>query len=103
MLGVEVMVRSMEPFDAALRQRGERTLHGLTFGRRKHAVIVVGRNEQHRERDVGKELTRPVLPEPAQDLEVSIEGEPRSDRAVGKHLEVAHLAVDSRFRPIRMS
>ena len=99
-LGVDVVVAG-EPADArrpGSRPRAASIDAALPLGPGR--VAAVGRHEQDRDRDIRVALGRVVLPEPAQDRDVALVGQPRGDRAVGSDLEVREGAADAALGPV---
>ncbi len=59
------------------------------------ARVAIDRDEEDRDGQAPKAVRRVVIPKPAQDLDVAVEGEPGRDGAVGTLFEVAESAADA--------
>ena len=101
-LGVDVVVRAVEPGDASPWERLERGLDLLAFvdGATVVGAVVAGGRENDRDCRSADSARRVVLPEPTQDGHVPVSRQPRRDGPVSPHLHVGEGTGDAGLGPV---
>ena len=100
---MDVVVCRREPAHVSIAQQGKRCVDGGALVVRPRHVAGVGGNEQCGDGNLGIPLRRAVRVERLEDHHVSLEGQPRGNRAIISHLKICHRADDPRFGPTRLT
>lgn len=95
---MNIVMRGGEPLDSHMFILTQSARVFLSLHRRPR-ITRVGWREENRTAEGGKNLLRSVIPETAEYLHVSIEREPRADRAIVVVLHVGKSACHRSFRP----